>query len=463
MPNPTINKVKLPDNTIVDIHDSRITGVDSVVTQNSDHVVESGAVWDALQDKSTVIKIDLNGAEGIDGDTYTKLAAYAGYEGTQEGLDVFLWDDIEYQQESGGRLLRVTAAYSKYSTDGTHFSGETILVLYAKWKYEEEIFVYISTNVNYTTHLHDFIYTRKPLMPEPQKDVKVIVGRRIPEHPRAGSIYFFRDGEYKFTFDCIGMDERQMAEYIFNLIDSKIVPLKNSDIGTDVNVHLKILLGHAEQPGWPFGTAFYYEHPLYNWRTDQQSIVGLLTSEFEDKWDFRRSTCIVYFTVNGDWAKKWNKEDQSYFSFNPNAFRILRDGSWYPMRIQNAKTTTPNVEIYTENYQTRILCNRTASSIRGSVWNHDTPVFGGPRVVYYWRTKPYPGGKLVKRWVKWSDKYWEELTEYERQSELINKNGTTYLRWTTREGGSDGDKKKMRPCKAYLLVRNHYKSSVPIQ
>ena len=43
-----ISKVKLPDNTIEDIKDSRIPGVDSTPTANSQNVVTSGGVYSEI-------------------------------------------------------------------------------------------------------------------------------------------------------------------------------------------------------------------------------------------------------------------------------------------------------------------------------------------------------------------------------------------------------------------------------
>ena len=43
-----ISKVKLPDNTTQDIKDSRITGVDSTPTANSQNVVTSGGVYSEI-------------------------------------------------------------------------------------------------------------------------------------------------------------------------------------------------------------------------------------------------------------------------------------------------------------------------------------------------------------------------------------------------------------------------------
>lgn len=53
-----ISKIKLPDNTIHDVHDSRITGIDTEPTSESTNVITSGAVYDALPIAFTTAEID---------------------------------------------------------------------------------------------------------------------------------------------------------------------------------------------------------------------------------------------------------------------------------------------------------------------------------------------------------------------------------------------------------------------
>ena len=56
-----INKIKLPDNSIVNLKDYRISGVDSTPTSGSDNVVTSGGVYTALgskADASSVVQSD---------------------------------------------------------------------------------------------------------------------------------------------------------------------------------------------------------------------------------------------------------------------------------------------------------------------------------------------------------------------------------------------------------------------
>ena len=50
-----ISKIKLPDNSTQDIHDSRVLGVDSTPTANSSNLVTSGGVKTALDGKQNTI------------------------------------------------------------------------------------------------------------------------------------------------------------------------------------------------------------------------------------------------------------------------------------------------------------------------------------------------------------------------------------------------------------------------
>lgn len=43
-----ISKIKLPDNSVQEIRDSRITGVDSTPTNSSTNLITSGAVYGAI-------------------------------------------------------------------------------------------------------------------------------------------------------------------------------------------------------------------------------------------------------------------------------------------------------------------------------------------------------------------------------------------------------------------------------
>ena len=56
----TISKIKLPNNTVENIADSRILGIDSVPTESSDNVVTSGGVYDSLVDTEEVVSAALN-------------------------------------------------------------------------------------------------------------------------------------------------------------------------------------------------------------------------------------------------------------------------------------------------------------------------------------------------------------------------------------------------------------------
>lgn len=53
-----VSKIKLPDNTVLDIHDVRITGVDTTPTASSTNVITSGAVYSSLPTTLTNNEID---------------------------------------------------------------------------------------------------------------------------------------------------------------------------------------------------------------------------------------------------------------------------------------------------------------------------------------------------------------------------------------------------------------------
>lgn len=50
-----LKKIKLPDNTVLDIKDSRITGVTSSATSGSSDVITSGGVYTILGDIETLL------------------------------------------------------------------------------------------------------------------------------------------------------------------------------------------------------------------------------------------------------------------------------------------------------------------------------------------------------------------------------------------------------------------------
>mgnify|MGYP006958181492 CR=1 FL=1 len=52
-----LKKIKLPDNSVVEVQDSRISGVDSTPTSESANVVTSGGVYNALADSRVTGRI----------------------------------------------------------------------------------------------------------------------------------------------------------------------------------------------------------------------------------------------------------------------------------------------------------------------------------------------------------------------------------------------------------------------
>ena len=60
-----ISKIKLPDNSTQDIHDSRVLGVDSTPTANSSNLVTSGGVYQALQGAGAVQDVTVGGTSVV--------------------------------------------------------------------------------------------------------------------------------------------------------------------------------------------------------------------------------------------------------------------------------------------------------------------------------------------------------------------------------------------------------------
>lgn len=55
-----VTKIKLPDNSVVNIKDNRIPGIDEVPTENSSNIITSGGVYDAIVEVEEVAAAALN-------------------------------------------------------------------------------------------------------------------------------------------------------------------------------------------------------------------------------------------------------------------------------------------------------------------------------------------------------------------------------------------------------------------
>ena len=67
-----VTKIKLPDNSTVNIKDYRIPGVDTVPTSGSNNLITSGGVYQELEDGDWVTTEEYTQIEGVLKDTYTK-------------------------------------------------------------------------------------------------------------------------------------------------------------------------------------------------------------------------------------------------------------------------------------------------------------------------------------------------------------------------------------------------------
>ena len=80
-----IKKVKLPDNSVVEIHDSRIPGVDSTPTSGSTNIVTSGGVYSELLSK--VVSDDINEIVALTNAQYDALA-------TKDNATLYILNDV---------------------------------------------------------------------------------------------------------------------------------------------------------------------------------------------------------------------------------------------------------------------------------------------------------------------------------------------------------------------------------
>lgn len=55
-----VSKIKLPDNTVVNIKDYRIPGVDTTPTSGSSNVITSGGIYQTIVDNELVTSAALN-------------------------------------------------------------------------------------------------------------------------------------------------------------------------------------------------------------------------------------------------------------------------------------------------------------------------------------------------------------------------------------------------------------------
>lgn len=101
-----ISKIKLPNNSVVNIKDARITGVDTTPTSGSTNVVTSGGVHASLPSALTANEIQ---------DIWD--AAFVGVT-----LISFTINDVAYQAETG--MTWKEWIDSTYNTDGFYYDGD---------------------------------------------------------------------------------------------------------------------------------------------------------------------------------------------------------------------------------------------------------------------------------------------------------------------------------------------------
>ena len=94
-----VSKIKLPDNTTLDVHDSRISGVTSSVTENSTSVVTSGGVYNAIvaSDKVFIAEYGVTTYNTLIGAINAGKTVYCKYE---HGTDTYVYMPLSYSDDT---------------------------------------------------------------------------------------------------------------------------------------------------------------------------------------------------------------------------------------------------------------------------------------------------------------------------------------------------------------------------
>lgn len=129
-----ISKIKLPNNSVVNIKDARITGVDSTPTSNSTNVVESGGVYSAIQSaigsvyrvkgtKATYANLPSSG--NVIGDVWNVEAAYDKYPaGTNWVWTGSAWDALGGTVDLSSYLTKTEASNTYLPLTGGTLTGD---------------------------------------------------------------------------------------------------------------------------------------------------------------------------------------------------------------------------------------------------------------------------------------------------------------------------------------------------
>ena len=129
-----VTKIKLPDNSVVNIKDNRIPGIDEVLTENSDNIITSGGVYDAIVEVEEVTAAALNdlkdridnipeGGDEEDSD-FEEVTAAALNDLNDRVLDLESSKELPpYSSSNNGQFLGVVNGSLEWVTPITIYTG----------------------------------------------------------------------------------------------------------------------------------------------------------------------------------------------------------------------------------------------------------------------------------------------------------------------------------------------------
>lgn len=129
-----VTKIKLPDNSVVNIKDNRIPGIDEVPTENSENIITSGGVYDAIVEVEEVTAAALNdlkdridnipeGGDEEDSD-FEEVTAAALNDLNDRVLDLESTKELpDYNSTNNGQFLGVVNGSLEWVTPITIYTG----------------------------------------------------------------------------------------------------------------------------------------------------------------------------------------------------------------------------------------------------------------------------------------------------------------------------------------------------
>lgn len=129
-----VTKIKLPDNSVVNIKDNRIPGIDEIPTENSENIITSGGVYDAIVEVEEVTAAALNdlrdridnipeGNDEEDSD-FEEVTAAALNDLNDRVLDLESSKELpSYSSSNNGQFLGVVNGSLEWVTPITIYTG----------------------------------------------------------------------------------------------------------------------------------------------------------------------------------------------------------------------------------------------------------------------------------------------------------------------------------------------------